>query len=282
VFHLPGRPDIKFEYIKTFAQKDAQLPLRLAPKLTKDHLETSSQKKMNVLIAYETLSRSVAAGLYAHVAWGQLPQEARQTADFVRDCDELGDSFNGRSVAPVPQADQPPTLKPFKVTLSEGSPHHELWERMKVTMDELTFTRLRSNVKVRTLPFQQSFKMSMNATEQLWGDLQQEGRECLPTKSLNQDYLENFNASVRRAGGNRRNPTSYEFESSFAPALINTLTSPSNKTNCQADHDSLLVDLRSLFPEQNEVRRKSNSQLQLSVRYLKIKYFHVSRVRGGT
>ena len=118
-FGLKGT-DIKFEHIITFAAKDQTFPARLAPKLTSSHLQPSTSKqKMDCKRAYQTLSSSVAAGLYAHAEFRQLPPEAKQTADFVLDMDSLADSFNG-SVVDDPEK---PSLKKFKVALTSTSPH---------------------------------------------------------------------------------------------------------------------------------------------------------------
>jgi len=123
---------------------------------------------------------------------------------------------------------------------------------MKTVFRSLTFKRINSKATVRSLPFQESWVMSMNAGELLWNELKTEGQTSLPIGAINQDPLENFNSTVRSCGGNRRNPTCDEFESAFSTCLVNTLTATSKKTNCQADNNDLLIDLRNLFDAEDE------------------------------
>jgi len=81
-FHFNGN-DIKWSYIKKFAELDETLPSRIAPKLTKSHLHPDRRQQMSVRRAAQALSGSVAAGLYTHATFGTLPYEATHTAEVV-------------------------------------------------------------------------------------------------------------------------------------------------------------------------------------------------------
>ena len=178
-----GDKEVKFEYVRTFAEKDKTFPARLAPKLTDTHVAPkTSKQKMDCGRAYQTLSSSVAAGLYAFSSFHQLPREAEHTAAFFHDMDLLADSFNGSTV-PDPNK---PSLKPHKVALSQGSPHKAHWSHMKNVFKDLTFRRISNSHVVRKLPFQDSWTLSMNAAEKLWEAVEAEGQPFLPTKALNQ------------------------------------------------------------------------------------------------
>ena len=133
-FHHNGH-DIKWEYVTKFAELDATLPARIAPKLTSSHLEPrDSRQKMCVKRAAQALSSSTAAGLYTHATFGNLPHEACFTADVILQFDRLMDSFNGTTEADP----QNPPLKMYKVALTDASPHLGLWAEVKTMLQVCT------------------------------------------------------------------------------------------------------------------------------------------------
>mgnify|MGYP001791078839 CR=1 FL=1 len=58
---------VKWDHIKDFHEQDANLPIRLARKLKKKHIELPGFKNMSVRLAAQTLSRSVAKGIYRYL-----------------------------------------------------------------------------------------------------------------------------------------------------------------------------------------------------------------------
>ena len=74
---------VSFDYItKPFELHQANVS-RFVPKLTKGHVEMNNFKKMNVQLATQVLSHSVASGICAYIALNQMSSEANPTADFV-------------------------------------------------------------------------------------------------------------------------------------------------------------------------------------------------------
>jgi len=80
----------------------------------------------------------------------------------------------------------------------------------------------------------------------LWEDLRQEGFDCLPTRRLNQDPLENLFSVIRYNEGHHIDPTAAEFIPAFMTALLNHVVT--SRGNCE-DTDYILVDLRALLVE---------------------------------
>ena len=65
--------------------------LRLAPKLTKQHIELPAFSTMKVKRAAQIFSNTVQAAMMTYIC---LPQEAYHTAAFVKNMDSLFDIFN--------------------------------------------------------------------------------------------------------------------------------------------------------------------------------------------
>ena len=86
--------------------------LRLAPKLTKQHIELPAFSKMKVKRAAQIFSNTVQAAMMTYICSGHLPQEEYHTADFVKNMD----IFNSTGLHDV---------KLYKRALQENSPSFE-------------------------------------------------------------------------------------------------------------------------------------------------------------
>ena len=91
-----GLEIISWKYIEKEYEIESAKPnmLRLAPKLTKQHIELPAFSKMNVKIAEQIFSNTVQAAMMTYICSGHLPQEAYHTAAFVKNMDSLFDMFN--------------------------------------------------------------------------------------------------------------------------------------------------------------------------------------------
>ncbi|GBN24531.1 hypothetical protein AVEN_249210-1 [Araneus ventricosus] len=90
-------------------------------KLTKKHIAISGFKKMNVKLAAQVLSHSVAAALNLYVAAQRIESNAIDTARFLKKMEKLFDTVNSR------------TLKHQKKELcavTKNSCHVEIWKDM--------------------------------------------------------------------------------------------------------------------------------------------------------
>ena len=79
---VDGAP-VLWKYIQEFYEKDASLPIRMAPKLTSKHIDLSPFAPLRVNLATQVLSHSVAAGICTHCSLGTMQLEALATAGFV-------------------------------------------------------------------------------------------------------------------------------------------------------------------------------------------------------
>lgn len=80
---------------KILVEKAALCGTTLAPKLKKKHLSASGKWAMRVYLAFQLLSRSIAAAINTLMAMGILEAAAAHTSQFILTMDGIIDSFNG-------------------------------------------------------------------------------------------------------------------------------------------------------------------------------------------
>jgi hypothetical protein len=141
-----------WKYIEEFYSKDQLLKNRIAPKLTKSHLQPTNFEKMRVKFATQVLSASVAAG--------------RGTKDFVARFDKLFDLFNSSQYGSPKQFHKPFSGAPFKV---------EFLEETLIFLDKLlVFNKDGKNV-TNYMKFINCWKITINALRGMHAVLKEEG-----------------------------------------------------------------------------------------------------------
>ena len=85
---------IRWKYIQAFYEADKKLSIRLAPKLSHQHIYCNTFDKMRASLATQTFSRTVAAGISTYCKLKEFPREAMHTAEFINNMDQLFDIFN--------------------------------------------------------------------------------------------------------------------------------------------------------------------------------------------
>ena len=120
---------ISWKYIEKVFEIESAKPnmLRLAPKLTKQHIELPAFSKMKVKRAAQIFSNTVQAAMmtYRPICSGHLPPEAYHTAAFVKNMDALFDIFNSTGLHDV---------KLYKRALQENSPSFEYLYMMRAIL----------------------------------------------------------------------------------------------------------------------------------------------------
>ena len=89
---------------------------------------------------------------------------------------------------------------------------------------------------------------TIRGVQVIWERLTEKGSSTLCTRRLNQDGLENLFGVVRQRGEDRDHPDPTQFRHAYKHAVLNSLMSPSETANCEADGDSLIVALREAAP----------------------------------
>ncbi|KAE8740992.1 hypothetical protein FOCC_FOCC013487 [Frankliniella occidentalis] len=237
---------VHFEYIKAFVERDLMQPYRLAPKLTKTHINPNSFQKQRVNLATQLFSKHVAAGKATYaLLTSVLPQEAMVTANFVSDMNDLFDSMNGTKLTGSEAA-------PLKCVATKGSPHIAFWDKWSQELDSWEF------IGSKCIVFHKQWAQTLRAAIIFAKSaLEGEGKPHFPMGHCNQDPSENyFSWGIRGKGGHRTTPDSAEFESAFGSSLVNTLTYHNKGQNCRSDKGVSLLNLKELLQEAKKIQEQ--------------------------
>lgn len=230
---------IDFTYVVEFVEMDLTMKYRLAPRVTRIHIEPNNFQKQNVALATQLLSAHVAAGMCAYIRMGALSEEAMPTVDFIAFMNDRFDSFNGTK---PPTADDlamdPP---PYKTAVTPETKHVELWKAFLEEMEGWHFEGSRN------LGFHKRWCMTIRSLLELWDDFQQAGRTYFPVGHCNQDCEENAFSRIRLLGGHRHNPSCKEFCPAFSALLLTCLTATIKGKNCKDDGCLNLLNLEALL-----------------------------------
>ena len=229
---VSGDKRIQWCFIESFYEFDKQVGIRMAPKITENHIRLKPFASMRVNLATQILSHSVAAGISTYTAWGKLDAEAKFTAEFIDMFDKLFNCFNSNSVKSSQQ---------FGHALNDSSGHHIFLNNCYEYLCDLKIEGSK-----RRLPCVEGWKLNIKSVQMLWENLKSEGFKFLLTNRLNQDCAENLFSIVRGRGGNRDNPNPEQFRAAFRQIIVEKLLVQSDSSNCRADVDRVLLDLASM------------------------------------
>ena len=216
---------ISWKWIKDFFDSDSQKAIRMAPRLTKKHLEVPPFSAMRVNLAAQVLSHTVAAGICTYVDLGKMHDEGMHTAEFVKLIDGLFDIFNSRNRLDIKILRRP-------ISDRSNSSH---WPHLEKCMAQLKALNV---VGSRSLPCISGWMMTINALKMLWSMLKGDYQfQFLCTSRLNQDALENLFSIIRGKGGHRDNPDPVHFQAAFKQVVVQNMFVPAPSANCKEDDD---------------------------------------------
>lgn len=219
-----------WKYIELFYGKDKSMMNRLAPKLTKSHLEPTNFEKMKVKLATQVISNTVAASLETYVHLKELPETAMATVELIAKFDKLFDIFNSSTLS---------SPKKFNNPFKGDTYQLNFLKEMKIYLQQLKVYKGLKRIKVK---FINCWIISINSLIGLWELLQSEGFSFLFTRKITQDSLENFFGRIRQQSGNAINPTPIQFTRAFRKLFIlNYIHSKS--MNCEKDFGVFLTSL---------------------------------------
>ena len=89
---------VSWQHIVDFYNFDKMQVIQMAPKLKDKHIELPPFASMQVNLAAQVLSHSVAAGISTLVVLKQLNEDAKYTAQFIEHFDVLFNCFNSRNL----------------------------------------------------------------------------------------------------------------------------------------------------------------------------------------
>jgi hypothetical protein len=196
----------KWADVVNFYDIDCQKITRVAPKLTENHLFGGSTTNMNVPIAAQVLSRTVAGGIRQAIKDGKLDTQAEGTAELCTVFNDVFDTCNAkiRVIDPEKPEEWRPRRKPLKEAVTAESPHHEMWRTATDYIKRLRFYREATDKKPKGTHFHppclNGWLLTIASFEGLWAELHALGCLEMPTGTINQDFVENFFSQVNNTG----------------------------------------------------------------------------------
>jgi len=82
------------KYLMSFYKEDRNCNLRLAPKLTNQHLYPNAFQKMRIYLAAQLFSATVGAGMETYLVLNKLPFDSKSSIEFIKNIDKLFYIFN--------------------------------------------------------------------------------------------------------------------------------------------------------------------------------------------
>ena len=253
----PPEATVRWQYIADFYAADSSLPIRMAPKLSRKHMDLPGFSKMRVRFAAQVLSHSVAAGIGTLCHLGSMKAEAMKTAEFVENMDRLFNVFNSSTKT---------STRKMQHCLMEKSGHMTFLDESFIWL-----STIKPMSKRKTLPCIEGWKLSIRSLQLIWKDLHTNHNVAfLFTNRLNQDCAENLFSVIRGKGGNRDNPDAREFRSALRQIMVEKVMIPSPKANCENDVDSFLFTLKSSGKQLStfEAPTEVSSEIPESIRSL--------------
>ena len=231
-FNFRGN-DVSFKYIKELYYIKKDMNIAIAGKLSDKHVDLNSFSKMRVNLATQVLSQSVASGIRTiAILTKKLSKDSLYTADFCEFFNNLFDIFNSTDLN---------TSNPYKSVLVPNSISLDFLNNALNILNSITYNGSRYT---NSLPCLLGWKCNVIAVLNLFDHLRSHySISKLYLKNCNQDNVENFFSRMRHGGGNRDNPSVFEFMSEYRKVCIESIFAKIRGSNCSMDAGDFLIKL---------------------------------------
>ena len=221
--------------IKKIFDFDSIQNVKLMPKLTIAHFEPNTFQKMNVRLAAELMSSTVASAIRTTLKvkpeiFGEYLDNAIPTAQLVQTVNDLFDCLNCRHFH---------STAPFERPLAMDNDVYKCLEKSLTILDQLKIISKNENY----FKFIKGFKITIKAQILLVEMLKNKfDVKYILTGRTNQDCLEKNFSMLRGKGGFYYMPSSFEIGVHFANIIVRKITLNSPFQNCMVD-ESTTIDL---------------------------------------
>lgn len=221
-----SKGEISFKYIKKLNDLQKDLDLKFANKLSPSHIRYQ-QKKMNVRLAAQTISSSVANALQFLCGTGHPDfVGCEATAQFLNVFDRVFDVMNSRSVF----------ASGYKSPMYLNNTHYwsNIFNETKHYISELTADGI-PIIHHRRKTFAIGFLMNIISFQKLAIELMSAEEHPLKyflTYKCSQDHLELYFSCIRSRGSWNDNPNALQFKWTLRRLLFNNSVQPGVNSNC--------------------------------------------------
>jgi hypothetical protein len=120
--------------------------------------------------------------------------------------------------------------------LSDNSTHIEYLKKASMGINSLIFIKDGKPGYLHPSLSQNGWLLDITAAQHVWKTMKKAGVQCLHTRNLNQDPLENTFRAIRPYCGSNNNPTVGQFVDALKTSIINGIAFRGLcETNCKDD-----------------------------------------------
>lgn len=219
--HIPKKTGkASWAHLQTLFHLDSSNSIKLAPKLTHNCLyDLRYGSRMKVKLAANVLSHSVAVALKYLVKTYKLEPSGKSTSSYCWWINRIFDALNSLS-----SKDAVALRRPLNVRSS-----HTI-DVLKEAKEWLL--RLELLNKSRRSRFISGWVQSINVVLSLAEEMPEHGLKFLPTRNLNQDFLEQFFGRIR---SKCKYPTAHDFMRIYSRLNVASLVRPPRTGNCEVN-----------------------------------------------
>lgn len=226
---------IEWQYFVALEEFQRNLGCQLGNKLTRYHIQWF-RKKMNVRMAVETLSLSVANAMEYLCELGYAEfQGSGPTVEYIRYMNNIFDILNSK------KSDAVGYKRPLcKATKDEYFSYFEKAIQFisGLKLEPNGKSILKTDSKTAFFGFIQNMKNMKNIYNEY---IESDVMESLFTFSLSQDHLELLFGRIRSMHGFNDNPTVEQFAAAYRRLQVHNDVTASNYANCSETYESILT-----------------------------------------
>ncbi|KAJ1531355.1 hypothetical protein ONE63_000039 [Megalurothrips usitatus] len=236
---------VKLNHWAIVIKEDEKKGIKVAPKLSTDHLQTDTYAAMSVGKSFSFFSEEAATAMEHYRRLGVRGMEdCESTVKFIRRVNVLIDALNSNSPQEglkAPQEDQtiiveppvcpacgvvhgentPQRKKPAREVLEDFLEYLEKWETSGVTREKRLTASAAYGLRIT---INTALELSMYLITNL-------GYEYLMTRRINQDKLEHFFGEIRQGCGAHGHPDPSQFIQVYRLMCFKTLVKPPRGSN---------------------------------------------------
>lgn len=216
---------IKWSHVELLYETQKDLGWNLGNKLSKAHMQWA-KRKMNVKLACETLSNSVADSLEFAKGMSEAFADVDGTIDYIRFLNDIFDTMNSTKSEAI-GFKRPISIDTHREVFNLYDEAIEYIKGLKIEGE--TRSALTSNSHT---PFTGFYNNMVNFKALFEDYVLTEKLEMIRTHRFSQDHLENLFGCIRGMNGFNDNPNAQQFESAFKKLLVHNDVLSSKKSNC--------------------------------------------------
>lgn len=225
-----------WDHLKMFYQTEMDKRIKLAPKLTCEHLNPSREKRTQLQLTEDVFSFTVAAAMASKIDEGCLPTEAQGTVDFFMKMNDLINICNSTSIKNPNKYRR--AFRGADYQRNALSHALSLFQNIKV------INRTTGQDQTGVTSCFGGLVVSINAILRMYHDCRSSGLKYLLTERLNLKSDEMLSSLIQKRKQSQTTDElapAIDLKRSFSALAMSHLMKNSTLTNCKASLDELIL-----------------------------------------